>query len=720
MAAIAQRLEASRGGLAWLWQFLREELTPYRGRGALVARMVTASTLVMIVSMTFQIPYGAYGAVYAFTISRESLEGTASAVRTLAVGFAIAGAYAILGAMLVLGDPILRFLWVVGTLFLIFYAMSAMNNYAGVTRFGYLIVITIPLWDRHISPELKIEGTLWAVGALTIASVITLLLEMLFAAFRRADDLIDGIGNRLACLEEVLGSNANGRPVDAATQSQITHLATVGTSRLRRILQRSSRGAQYAQQMGAVVALVGRVVDIAANLPQVSSGVTDHDRKRFRAVAQSIAEIRASLTSGTVPHPSGLPGDGEGPTGPPLLREIEKTVSLIPEVFTGSQSLSLYAPPPPDNRRPTIWPARGALSNSEHVKFGLRGCLAASLCYITYNSLFWPGISTAITTCLLTALSTIGSSRQKQTLRFAGALVGGVGIGMGAQMFILPNIDSIGGFAVLFALVAAAAAWVATSSARISYFGVQVMVAFCLINLQEFKIQTSLAVARDRVVGILLGLVMMWLAYDRLWSVPAGVEMKGAFISTLRLLAQFFREPVSTDIRVSAERSYTLRDTINAQFDKVRSLADGVLFEFGPSRQQDLALRGRIRRWQPQLRTLFLMRIASLKYRFQLPGFELPGDIRVFQQRYDDRSAQLLEDMADRIERNGQAITARSDDSPDLLNQMLEETKASASRQLPPGRAQSFITLLRGIHGLTTSLAVEITAEFDTPSNRPA
>jgi hypothetical protein len=33
------------------------------------------------------------------------------------------------------------------------------------------------------------------------------------------------------------------------------------------------------------------------------------------------------------------------------------------------------------------------------------------------------------------------------------------------------------------------------------------------------------------------------------------------------------------------------------------SLADGVLFEFGPSRQQDLALRDQIRRWQPQLRT---------------------------------------------------------------------------------------------------------------------
>jgi len=133
----------------------------------------------------------------------------------------------------------------------------------------------------------------------------------------------------------------------------------------------------------------------------------------------------------------------------------------------------------------------------------------ASLCYIIYNSLFWPGISTAITTCSLTALTTIGTSHQKQILRFGGALVGGVVIGMGAQVCILPYIDSIGAFTVLFASVIGAAAWFATSCPRLSYFGVQIAVAFCLINLQEFKIQTSLAVARDRVAGILLGLLMI-------------------------------------------------------------------------------------------------------------------------------------------------------------------------------------------------------------------
>jgi hypothetical protein len=56
----------------------------------------------------------------------------------------------------------------------------------------------------------------------------------------------------------------------------------------------------------------------------------------------------------------------------------------------------------------------------------------------------------------------------------------------------------------------------------------------------------------------------MWLVFDQLWSTPAAVAMKKAFAGNLRLLAQLAREPVSQDLRTAIERSYTLRETINA------------------------------------------------------------------------------------------------------------------------------------------------------------
>jgi multidrug resistance protein MdtO len=259
-------------------------------------------------------------------------------------------------------------------------------------------------------------------------------------------------------------------------------------------------------------------------------------------------------------------------------------------------------------------------------------------------------------------------------------------------------------------LVTAFAGWVMTSSPRLSYFGLQVALAYYLINLQEFKIQTSLAVARDRVAGIMLGLLMMWLVFDQLWSAPAGVEMRRAFVLTFRLLAQLAREPVSTNLRIAAERTHALRETIDAQFDKVRALADGVLFEFGPTRRQDLAMRACIRRWQPKLRTLFVMRIASLKYRFQVPGFELSEAVQRSQQAYDQLSARMLEEMADRIER---VSSQESEDSSELLEQTIEKYCTEDSQQGPYAHVWSFPTLLRRIDSLTNSLAGEVAAEFD-------
>jgi multidrug resistance protein MdtO len=184
--------------------------------------------------------------------------------------------------------------------------------------------------------------------------------------------------------------------------------------------------------------------------------------------------------------------------------------------------------------------------------------------------------------------------------------------------------------------------------------------------------------------------------------------MKKAFISSLRLMAQFARGPISKDMRTEIERSYALRETINTQFDSIRSLADGVLFEFGSTRQQDLAFRDRIRRWQPQLRTLFTMGIAAWTYRLQLRGFELPEPERIFQQDFDARSARILEEMADRIE--GQPIA-----EPVPSRKRALEVSLAAEPRTPDVR--SFRTLLQGIESLTFALRDEIAKEFGRPGN---
>jgi multidrug resistance protein MdtO len=277
---------------------------------------------------------------------------------------------------------------------------------------------------------------------------------------------------------------------------------------------------------------------------------------------------------------------------------------------------------------------------------------------------------------------------------------------MGAQVFILPYLDSITGFTLLFLVVTSIAAWLATSSPRLSYFGVQFAIAFYLIHLQEFSIQTSLGVARDRVAGILLGLFMMWLVFDRLWASSATVEMRRTFISNLRSLGQFVREPLPG--KEGAWRSDSLRETINTNLDKVRSMADGVLFESGPSRQSDLALRSRILQWQPQLRALFVTRIVLVKYRLQLPGFELPEPARAAQQEFDNRLAVMLDGMADRMEGKPPQGGDRFEDPFERLEQTVRSCCLEEPQELLTAKMQTFLALSRSIDNTAVSLDKEI------------
>src|SRR6201996_3931767 len=652
MATIAQSLPQPSRRLTWIGNFLKEELAPYPGRAALVARMTIAATLVMIVCMTFRVPYAYQGAIYVLMISRQSSRETWKSVATILLFTAVGAAYFLISMRCIANFPSVHFLWVIGTFFLVFYAISTLTNNTAAVIFAIMVALEVPSWDRHVSAEPNVEDTLWLCLAVLIGVVITAGVELVFARLRSGDEVVLPIAERLAAVETLLTCYADGRPVDPAIEQEIIRLGMQGTSMLRLALRRSDYSHQHSIEIGGVAALVGRLVDLAATLTQLRFELSVSDQRRFRDLAAAVATIRGDLANRPIPTSVQFHEDRQTPSSAPLLGEMEQTVTLIPEAFADSRLVQEYLPSPEDTRRGTLL-VPDALDNPEHVQFALKGCLAASVCYLIYNLVAWPGISTAVTTCLLTALTTIGSSHQKQILRITGAIFGGFLIGMGSQVFILPYCDSIAGFVVLICAVSAVSSWFVTSSPRLSYFGIQIAVAFYLINLDGFTMQTSLAVARDRVIGILLGLFIMWIVFDQLWGAPAAVQMKKTFISNLQFIAQLAREPASKNLRTAIGRSLALRETINTNLDKVRAFADGVLLEFGPSRDQDLALRDRIRQWQPNLRMLFITRLVLWRYRVPLPGFELPEGLQPAHDEFDNCIATALERMADRLEGDG-------------------------------------------------------------------
>jgi multidrug resistance protein MdtO len=637
----------------WFWQFLKTELTPYPGRAWVVGRITISATIVMLLVMTFRLPGGFLGAVFTLFLSRENPVATFSAGLKTVVAFLSATAYTAFTVLILIDDPLTHFLWVALSLFLSFYLLRIVADYGTSVAFGFMVTGAISLWDQNrLNVNARLENTLWLAGVVALGVVVTISVEFVFRRIHPVTDLNEGIEERLKTVEQVLRAAASKQPLPSEWEKRLSLYASVGTSRLRRLVLRSEFSPHYKAQMGTAVALVGRLVDTAANfwlaMTERATPVEATDQAACRRLADAVAALCASLLAHQLPAKSAR-GLEDETAQLPFLATMEQTVAYFPEAFAGSASVQEFVTAPLDEESPVRLFVADAFSNPAHVQFALRGTLAAMVCYMIYTAIDWQGLSTSVATCFITALTTIGSSRQKQILRLGGAFIGGFVFGMGAQIFVLPYLDTIVGFTVLFAVVTAICSWIGTASARLSYLGVQMALAFYLINLQEFAIQTSLSIARDRVFGVLLGLMSMWLLFDRLWVRNALDEMEAIFARNLVMFADLADQLLEPDRIVAVRRIRSLRDRINAGFEAVKAQSDAVLFEFGEERQRKLQIREDVRRWQPAVRTLLQVQITFAQYRIQKPGHDLPAPIHDANVAFEHDLARVIRAMASEV-----------------------------------------------------------------------
>jgi multidrug resistance protein MdtO len=188
---------------------------------------------------------------------------------------------------------------------------------------------------------------------------------------------------------------------------------------------------------------------------------------------------------------------------------------------------------------------------------------------------------------------------------------------------------------------------------------VQLALAYYLIHLQEFTIQTSLSIARDRVFGVLLGLVSMGLFFDLLWVRNAMDEMHAVFARNLEMFAELTEQLLEKDQIKAIRRIRQLRDQLNAGFQAVSAESDAVLLEFGPSRQRKLRFREDVRRWQPAIRTLLQVQVTAVQYLAQKPLTDLPEPVAQAGIGFERDVAHVMRAMANEV--SGKPIDAVPD-----------------------------------------------------------
>ena len=181
--------------------------------------------------------------------------------------------------------------------------------------------------------------------------------------------------------------------------------------------------------------------------------------------------------------------------------------------------------------------AEDAFTNPDHVYFALKTTGAAMFCYFLYSLLDWPGIHTCFITCYIVALGTAAESVEKLSLRIVGCLIGAAA-GYAAIVYVLPALTSIGALMIVVFLGAFGAAYVAVGSPRISYAGFQIAFAFFLCTVQGPAPAFDLKIARDRVVGIIIGNLVSYFVLTRLWPVSVTRHIDPEFVTLLRCLSK--------------------------------------------------------------------------------------------------------------------------------------------------------------------------------------
>jgi multidrug resistance protein MdtO len=502
------------------WELLRAELTMTPERTARMARMTLLVMLVVLVSMTLRVPEAAVSAYMIFFIARDDAPDT---IRS-GIGLVVAVTGAVLVGLVVLsltvGEPVLR---LGGMAALSLVAMYAQRRSPKLGVLGYAVGVVASIFlvyaGHFPTPEVTVRAVLWIWVAIAYPAALLVLCEGTFGADPEVL-LRKGIALRLTAVGSLLGATSED---GERAQRRVDRLERLGAGVL---VPFAALGPVALRPLRVSLVRETQSLLMAARQlsPLVASSTSSGPLRRAGATCLGLArELLDGKAGGAELPPWPAQGELHGQLGDADPEVVGAGLSLIGSVWTlslGMTQLREAAQVAPASPAPEPPPSTAELESlrAEALHFASKVTLAAMASYILFTALDWWGIHTAIITCWFIAQESVGATIHKSALRLVGAIIGGA-LGIASLVFVLPRLDSGGELALLVGAVTLFATWFATGSQRISYAGWQIAFAFFLTVLQGFERTTKMVVARDRVLGVLLGNGLMSIVFLHLWPV---------------------------------------------------------------------------------------------------------------------------------------------------------------------------------------------------------
>jgi len=603
---VTETSDSTRG---WV-EKIRRELAPTHGRFGGALRTASAATIATAILLTLQLPMIAPGIYLIFLVSYEvpylTFRRSLMELATQCLGVAVA-----LALIQITGnDPMARVLGIAAFTFLSAFLLQSCTARIVAMNIGIFPTLTLSLWEYHLPPKLLVYLSVAPIAAGAVAVGCKVVIEYLFThrdPRRALDREMKARLKAMRTLFTLYCEDAARRELKQAI-AVVSRFAFTGQSKMLSLLKEVESTPEPedaeahllpAHILPATIPMLAWLLDLAAAFGERNpDGIEVAKRAQARRIAAILEDIETNQLEVWEAREN---------------QQFEQDSDLLNRFFQGLYNLGEINRTAQMRQREHVhtaaaekardpWFKPDAWTNPEYVRFATKLSLCATLCYVIYNTLSWPGISTATLTVLVAGLSTSGTTNQKMLFRIVGALIGGVVFGIGCIVFVYPFADSLLPFLLSVGLVSFVAAWTARS-AHLGYIGLQIAFSFYLTAFQEYAIPLGklgehahinlahkfaapviLTIGRDRVLGVLLALVVMWAIFHRVHSERSIEKMQRGLAHLLRVVAELL--PLFA--QAATERVAALRDEAEATVVKMRGLAEAIPYELDHHVEQDL------------------------------------------------------------------------------------------------------------------------------------
>ena len=503
-----------------LWPFLTRELRDAPGRANYTLRLTLSCAVLIVLFMTLHIPFLAVALIVVFYVSQPNV----LMIKLVSVVFVLTVSVALGGVLLIIkwtyDYPLIRLVASVILFFCAIYLMRVLGKLGLAFFVVALAVIYAQTFPSMTSQsEILVRLLLWLWVAINTAILVTLLVN---ACFQQAFPGYQFKARLVVMLRQM--ARRLSQPDDGTPPPTVTEIAGQ-FNQLRSLYQQAARATpEIAASPQAWQSLMAAALS-CSHLTALLQPGDDHPDAR-RRIASQLNALADNLPAAAEVQPLIVPRNGANSA---ILQEIAEVLARL------ARGETIPLPQGEVEKAPLLLP--DAWSNPAYLHFALKTLLATLLCYVFYTAADWQGIHTIMLSCVIVAQPGLGATMQKTWLRIGGALLATL-IALLLIVFVQPWTDSLSGLLAMTLPVLALAAWIAAGSERIAYAGIQIGFTFALAFLSWFGPLSNLTELRDRVIGILLGVLVSSIVHLYLWPDSEAPQLKARLAQLYRQLAQ--------------------------------------------------------------------------------------------------------------------------------------------------------------------------------------